>query len=732
MRLTKRHQRWVGICSIGICLAAIVSTANAQQERLEVRSKGLQQAESLTGFSDAIDRLPFSINLINVEALKDFGANALSDVLRSEPAVSDAYNTLGYPENFAVRGILIDPRLNYRREGLPVNGHAPIAFENKASVLVLKGASGMFAGSSSPGGMVDFVLKRPGSEPIRSATLSLSERGTRYVAADLANRVGEAGSLGYRINLASEQRRPMAESAPGERQFASVFLDWRMPTGGLLEWNFERHLYSQISVPGASLLGGQSLPPVLPRRNMNDQPWSLPFESRESASAFRLFQPVGKDWMIKASSSVQSIRTDDRLAFPDGCSSENLYPGFCADGGADLYDYRSLNERRLSHASALQLEGKLATGRLSHQVTFGLRNSRLSEKLEPTQAYNWVGLSNYFGSAAIEPNPSADNLNRNRLLSTKEWSIQDRINWGGPLLLWFGVRRSTVEGKAALSDGAESIAFEQGFTTPFAAIGYESQGFQYAYLSYAQGVETDVVPNRLSYRDAGTLLPAQRSKQWEASLRKPWSIAGGPQGQLSMTLFRIDRPSAADVKVGPDGDVGSLQRIPAAILARHQGLELQANMASASLGQLQWAAQLIDAKTLRSTIEGMEGAPLQAREGAAVINVAPWTMHLLHRWPLANPDWQWQNRFYAVGSKPVLLSSASVQDPALSLPSRWQWDSALNWQQKLPKLRLRWTLAVNNVLDRADWREAPTQSWGGSYLFPVQPRSLRFAVQAHW
>jgi len=85
-----------------------------------------------------------------------------------------------------------------------------------------------------------------------------------------------------------------------------------------------------------------------------------------------------------------------------------------------------------------------------------------------------------------------------------------------------------------------------------------------------------------------------------------------------------------------------------------------------------------------------------------------------------------------VGSKPVLLSSASVQDPALSLPPRWQWDSALNWQQKLPKLRLRWTLAVNNVLDRADWREAPTQSWGGSYLFPVQPRSLRFAVQAHW
>ncbi|NDE92894.1 MAG: hypothetical protein EB036_05885, partial [Betaproteobacteria bacterium] len=158
MPAKKTHQ-----CLSGLCLLALVSTSDAQPQRLEIRSSGLQhQAEGLTGFSDSIEKLPFSINLISPELLRDFGATSLSEVLRSDPAVSDAYNTLGYPENFAIRGLLIDPRLNYRRDGMPVNGHAPIAFENKASVLVLKGASGMFAGSSSPGGMVDFVLKRPG------------------------------------------------------------------------------------------------------------------------------------------------------------------------------------------------------------------------------------------------------------------------------------------------------------------------------------------------------------------------------------------------------------------------------------------------------------------------------------------------------------------------------------------------------------------------------------------
>ncbi|NCV56640.1 MAG: hypothetical protein EBW54_10660, partial [Betaproteobacteria bacterium] len=92
----------------------------------------------------------------------------------------------------------------------------------------------------------------------------------------------------------------------------------------------------------------------------------------------------------------------------------------------------------------------------------------------------------------------------------------------------------------------------------------------------------------------------------------------------------------------------------------------------------------------------------------------------------------WQNRLYAVGRKPVLLANDRPGDVDLALAARWQWDSALHWQQKLPQLRLRWTLAATNLFDRADWREAPTQSWGGTYLFPVQARSLRMALQAHW
>jgi outer membrane receptor for ferrienterochelin and colicin len=99
----------IGQCLLGLCLVAVASKAGAQAQRLEIRGSALQQqAESLTGYSDAVERLPFSINLISPESFRDFGATSLSEVLRSDPAVSDAYNTLGYPENFAIRGMLID------------------------------------------------------------------------------------------------------------------------------------------------------------------------------------------------------------------------------------------------------------------------------------------------------------------------------------------------------------------------------------------------------------------------------------------------------------------------------------------------------------------------------------------------------------------------------------------------------------------------------------------------
>jgi iron complex outermembrane receptor protein len=403
---------------------------SAEPARVEVSAAGLSaRAIALTGFAELPEQLPFSISTTHTQAMRDLGATSLADLLRSEPAVSDAYNTLGYPENFAIRGMAIDPHLNFRFVGMPIHGHVPLALENAERVVVLKGVSGLLAGSSSPGGMVDVVLKRAGDQPLRSGLFALSERGSRYLASDLAERFGAQRESGVRANLAAEERRPMADNAPGDRRFASAFVDWRAPGGCRLEWHAQRHLYTQISVPGANLLDGRVLPPMLPRRNMNDQAWSAPFQSRENLSGLRWIQPLGELWVVRVSGLMQRVRTRDRIAFPDGCSSgpAPIYPGFCANGDADVYDFRSLDERRGSRSGEARLEGSLRTAGLSHKVSFGYRQARLEDRFYAAQAYNWVGTSNYFSAVLLSPDPKARTPNTNRKLSSREWSAQDRI-----------------------------------------------------------------------------------------------------------------------------------------------------------------------------------------------------------------------------------------------------------------------------------------------------------------
>jgi outer membrane receptor protein involved in Fe transport len=47
-----------------------------------------------------------------------------------------------------------------------------------------------------------------------------------------------------------------------------------------------------------------------------------------------------------------------------------------------------------------------------------------------------------------------------------------------------------------------------------------------------------------------------------------------------------------------------------------------------------------------------------------------------------------------------------------------------------PRLQVR--AGIDNVTDRRYWREAPTQPWGATYLFPAQPRTYRLGVTAQW
>ena len=67
-------------------------------------------------------------------------------------------------------------------------------------------------------------------------------------------------------------------------------------------------------------------------------------------------------------------------------------------------------------------------------------------------------------------------------------------------------------------------------------------------------------------------------------------------------------------------------------------------------------------------------------------------------------------------------------DGSVTLPNAWQLDVGARYDQVIAGKATTWRLNVENVTNRIYWREAPTQYWGGIYLFPSTPRTVRASV----
>ncbi|HJW10635.1 MAG TPA: TonB-dependent receptor plug domain-containing protein, partial [Albitalea sp.] len=285
------------------------------------------------GWGDVpLSKSPFQASVITTEQMRDSGIQRLSDVTRIDPSVSDAYNAEGYWDFLTVRGFVIDNRFNYRRDGLPINAETSIPLDNKERIELLKGTSGLQAGTSAPGGLVNFVVKRPLADSLRSAQLAWRQPGSVLGAVDISERFGAGKVFGLRVNAAAEHLDPPAHNAKGERNLMAIAGDWRIGPDTLLEAEFETSHRSQPSVPGFSLLGPNLPAPGDPRINLNNQPWSLPVVLDGNTASVRFSQGLAAGWRWTAHAATQQLTSQDRIAFPYGCGAEGNFDRYCSDG----------------------------------------------------------------------------------------------------------------------------------------------------------------------------------------------------------------------------------------------------------------------------------------------------------------------------------------------------------------------------------------------------------------
>jgi iron complex outermembrane receptor protein len=70
----------------------------------------------------------------------------------------------------------------------------------------------------------------------------------------------------------------------------------------------------------------------------------------------------------------------------------------------------------------------------------------------------------------------------------------------------------------------------------------------------------------------------------------------------------------------------------------------------------------------------------------------------------------------------------ATPDGTTTLPASWQLDAGASYRHRISGQSVVWNLQIENLTDRTYWREAPTQSWGGIYLFASTPRTAHASV----
>ena len=709
----KRAQALVKPCALAISFIATNSWAQTTEATLKpvlVNERSASPVVDVLGLGDApLSRTPVSATLIDAQQIEAVGARRLADLVKFDASVSDGYNAQGYWDFVTVRGFVLDNKYNYRREGLPISAEGSIPLDNKARVEILRGTSGIQAGTSAPGGLVNYLVKRPTEQDLRSVRLETGNHGGLLAGVDLGGRFGDGKAFGYRLNAVAEDIGSYVRDLDGQRRLLAAAFDWRLSRDSVLEAEVEYSRRSQRSAPGLSITG-TTLPTPDPRLNLNAQPWSLPVVLEGLTGSVKFEQAINSQWRWSAQAGTQRLKSDDRTAFPFGGDCFNGPFEFCdrftPNGDYDLYDFRSEGERRTLTAAQLQLKGRVETGSIKHDLGFGLLTSRTRDRFN-RQAYNYVGTGNLVTVPVFDPAPELTDENTNRSERSTEFSAFDAIAWTQRFTTWLGVRHTQLSRDSVRTDGSRATGYSRDITTPWLAASYQLTPTYLVYASYGQGVESEVAPGRSRYTNQGQALPALKSRQSEVGIKGELDAL-----RWSAALFSITRPLFADVG-SCDADNTCTRQADGD--DRHLGLELNA---ATLIGPWSFNAGL--------TLINAE------RQGSA-------TATINGKRPVNVPDAVFRaGADYRVVAVPGLslhghlsheASRSALPDQSVTIPSWTRVDTALRYNTRIHKTDTTWTLGVDNLFDRRYFKESPYQ-FSHSYLFPGAPRTVRLAFQA--
>jgi iron complex outermembrane receptor protein len=703
-------------------VASVQSSVTVRSSSPAVANDYRVAAVSTVGPFDGMEvqDTPYTITTIPQELIDNVQGMSGNDAFRTDPFVQTSYDTArGGIGGYSIRGIGI------------TNGYKSIdgisamfneeAIEDKSRVEVLNGLSGFLYGIGSPGGFINYIMKRPTPTRYGSIILGSNDSNSAYAHLDFGGPLDKAGRFGYRLNVVGQNGPTQVSNQHLRRTLFSGAFDWHISKNILLQVDGSHATYYATgttpywSLPNASV----ALPkPLYPSDLWGSQPWSM-----ANVTTGRVGDKL--TWNINRIFTLRVATQWLEMKLTDIFVNDTFNP----DGSGTFQEliYSRTPEKQTNAGGYVFIDGKFKTGLLSHKATIGWNEHGYELRDTSTLASLIINNKNYFSYTGVNfiAEPTLPNvvypMRETGRTNDKNAILGDEIEVGRYATVVGGVTNAAVLAKNYnVASGAVTSHYNGHAWSPSVAVTFRMIPKVRPYFSYQQGLEQGAIApasgGGKTVSNSGQTLAPGRDTQYELGAK---STIG--RALFTADIFDLNKTS---VLYTPDSNGTT---VTASETGRQQYRGVEVNL----------TGKLFDSLTIVSGFTAV-----QARYRVATPPPAkPAGYTVLGTWPGGVPEIMGKiYAEYAVAGVRGLIVNGSLMStgqipeydtqynasgvPVLpyKTPSYVVADLGLRYTWPIVKLPLTFRAYVKNLTNNAYWDGAYNAATG-------QARTLSFSAQ---
>lgn len=639
--------------------------------------------------------LPQSIQVLSKELIRDQAARQTSDLYRSISGVTQfSYSGV------TARGFRQDQVRYDGVQGDPYSGFSIPQLFNVEQVEVLKGPTGMLYGAGQPGGLLNYVTKKPKFNQHSEFALFTGNEELLGGYADTTNALNEEATLAYRLGGFYQSKKGFRKNTDEKNILLSTGLTWS-PSDNI-DVTFQYDFIDQD-------LGGHRLRGVPVDDNGNFLT-KISYSPNEKTDFQRLTADV---WQVITNTQITdnfSNKTVFRALENERTQNYHENRGLADDGRTMTREFRDQVRENSEWSLTTDFVFQAALGDIEHLLLFGADyfNSELhyeykvgrgAQSLIPdidiiNPVYG-ANTDNYL----LQERPDSDSES-NRL----GLYVQDQIRFNEHWLAIAGIRFDKFEDKGVTDNYKSS---DDNYSPRVGAI-YQPNDEMSVFVNITQGFQPQTLSNQQesSYdNDVIGDLKAETSLQHEIGIKKQWLESSL---HTTVTAYHIVKENVTSWN--PE-DTGVNDGIPAIVQigeVTSEGIEIDI------VGDLteNWTGTLSYAYN-KAKITG--GSPDSVRNsvGDEFVNAPDHTLGVWTRWDLPAI-----NSAIALGtdyvSERISLSGQKVKPYTV-------WDAS--WRSTINKFEVQ--LNLKNIFDK-EYATSGFNKRNGH--FPGEPRSIQLQV----